>query len=65
MSTDEKIALHLDRAAQERETANLCASPAIQRIHLQLAIYHEDAAARERERLTGIPSTLPPAGQVQ
>lgn len=51
MSADDERAFHLERAAQCRKMAADAADPAVQRLHEQLAEFHEAEAERELSEL--------------
>ncbi len=52
MSADDERAFHLERAAQCRKMAEEASDPAVQRLHEQLAEFHEAEANRELTELT-------------
>ena len=51
MSAENERAFHLERAAQCRKMAADAADPAVQRLHQQLAEFHEAEAKRELTEL--------------
>lgn len=51
MSADDERAFHLERAVQCRKMAEEASDPAVQRLHEQLAEFHEAEAKREMVEL--------------
>ena len=51
MSAENERAFHLERAAQCRKMAEDASDPAVQRLHVQLAEFHEAEAKRELTEL--------------
>lgn len=51
MSADSERAFHMERAAQCRMMAEEASDPAVQRLHEQLAEFHEAEANRELPEL--------------
>jgi hypothetical protein len=54
MTLAEKIDIFEERAREERERAVRATCPEARQAHLGLAIEHEQAAKRERARLTAL-----------
>lgn len=52
MSTEQERAFHLERAAQCRQMADEASDPSVQRLHQQLAEFHEAEAKRHTTELT-------------
>jgi hypothetical protein len=52
MSAEQERAFHLERAAQCRQMAEEASDPAVQRLHEQLAEFHEAEARRHKTELT-------------
>ena len=52
MSAQHERAFHLERAAQCRQMAAEAADPAVQRLHEELAEFHEAEAKRQLTELT-------------
>ena len=52
MSAEQERAFHLERAAQCRQMAEEASDPSVQRLHQQLAEFHEAEAKRHLTVLT-------------
>ena len=52
MSAESERAFHLERATQCRKMAEAASDPAVQRLHEQLAEFHEAEAKRELTELS-------------